>query len=175
VTAGPQAAQSQLFQRTIDALGRGHVGAVTAIHDGPDGEASCCGHRQVAGGRRPCSGRRCYVQDRLHHQDFHRPGTRTDRGRRTAVARHTGPRGCCQPVGPSHPGMVSISHRGAPGAAHLRPAALSARSKSAGRLGRRYAGRGSVRADQHAGPAQELSRTRLRTGQAHYARRLEIC
>ena len=37
MTAGPQAAQSQLFQRTIDALGRRHVGAVAAIHDGPDG------------------------------------------------------------------------------------------------------------------------------------------
>jgi hypothetical protein len=90
-----------------------------------------------------------------------RPGPRTDRGRRTAVARHTRPRAAASGWGPPIPEWCRY-HRGAPGAAHLRPAALAARSKSAGRLGRRYAGRGSVRADQHAGPAQGAEPDKLR-------------
>jgi serine-type D-Ala-D-Ala carboxypeptidase/endopeptidase len=55
VTAGPQAAQSQLFQRTIEALGRRHVGAVAAIHHGPDGEplVAGIGRLQAAGGPAP--------------------------------------------------------------------------------------------------------------------------
>lgn len=55
MTAGPQAAQSQLFQRTIDALGRRHVGAVTAIHDGPDDEplVAGIGRLRAAGGPAP--------------------------------------------------------------------------------------------------------------------------
>jgi serine-type D-Ala-D-Ala carboxypeptidase/endopeptidase len=55
VTAGPQAVQSQLFQRTIDALGRRHVGAVAAILDGPDGEplVAGIGRLRAAGGPAP--------------------------------------------------------------------------------------------------------------------------
>jgi hypothetical protein len=174
VTAGPQAAQSPLFQRTIAALGRRHVGAVAAIHDGADGEplVGGIGRLRAAGGPAPGADATFEIGSITKTFTALALAQTVVAGR---LSLDTPVRGAAASRwGPPIPEWCRY-HRGAPGAAHLRPAALSARSKSAGRLGRRYAGRGSVRADQHAGPAQELSRTRLRTGQAHYARRLEIC
>jgi serine-type D-Ala-D-Ala carboxypeptidase/endopeptidase len=55
VTAGPQAAQSQLLQRTIAALGRRHVGAVAGILDVAGGEPLIAGtgRLRAAGGPAP--------------------------------------------------------------------------------------------------------------------------
>jgi serine-type D-Ala-D-Ala carboxypeptidase/endopeptidase len=55
VTAGPKAAQSQLLQRTIAALGRRHVGAVAGLLDVADGQPlfASTGRLRVAGGLTP--------------------------------------------------------------------------------------------------------------------------
>jgi D-alanyl-D-alanine-carboxypeptidase/D-alanyl-D-alanine-endopeptidase len=160
VTAGPQAAQSPLFQRTIAALGRRHVGAVAAIHDGADGEPLVGG----IGRLRAAGGPAADADTTLEIGSITKTFTALALAQTVVAGRlslDTPVRGLLPAGGavPSRNGVdITVEHL----ARHTSPAALAATSKSAGHLDRRYAGRGSVRAVSTPVLLQELNRTRLR-------------
>jgi serine-type D-Ala-D-Ala carboxypeptidase/endopeptidase len=123
VTAGPQAVQNQLFQRTIDALGRRHVGAVAAIHNGPDGAPLVAGidRLRAAGGPAPDADTTFEIGSITKTFTALALAQTVVAGR---LSLDTPVRGLLPAGGPSHLGMVSISPwstwRGTPQACRAR-------------------------------------------------------